>query len=145
MTEIAVRTPPLDELARRWREIEPHLQRACDVTGCFEPIDILALTFAGKNAIWVVEDHREAGYRPIGEPEIIAALVIKVEQYPRRRVLEVPYIGGKHLSLWKDAVIARLEEAGRAAGCSHIAGFQRKGWARAADFKISGVILTRDL
>ena len=130
-----MRLPPRDELARRWAEVEPHLRRATDRTGCYEPIDLLAAAIAGRMGIWVAER----------DGAIDAAIVTEIRQYPRRRVLEVPFIGGRNLRGWVKPLLDVLDAHGRAAGCSHIAGSDRKGWARVGGFTVAGVLLVRDL
>ena len=50
-----VHLPPLDELAANWHLVAPLLHKATRRTGCYEPIDLLALAMAGRAVIWLCE------------------------------------------------------------------------------------------
>lgn len=134
MADVKISLPPLEELARRWEQIEPILKRATDRTDCYEPVDLLQLTMAGR--MWM---------RLVDEPEALLAVVVsEVRQYPRARVYEVPFIAGRKLSLWHVPLLATLDAHARMLGCTRIMGFDRRGWAKFG-FRQIGVILQRDL
>lgn len=135
-----VRLPPLDELARRWGEIERLLKKATERTGCYEPIDLLRLAIGGPPGIWTIWiAERDDGV-------IVAAVAVEVKQYPRRRILEVLFAGGSDMRHWIKPLVAALDEFGRATGCSHVASIGRRGWERAWGARFGGdVVLTRDL
>ena len=134
MNDVVVRLPPLDELARRWREIEPFLKRATDRTGCYEPIDLLYLTMQGQAAIWIVE---------IGG-SVTASVAVEAKQYPRKRILEVMFGGGDGMPIWIKQLGAAIDEHARATGCTHVATTGRPGWARAWGAQKTGdVVLVR--
>jgi hypothetical protein len=135
MSDIAISLPPLAELARHWHEAEAILRRATARSGCYEPADILALAFAGRMGIWFVRL----------DGELVAIAVSEIRQYPRKRVLEVPFIAGVGMSAWHRPLLAALEAHGRAAGCVCIAGYDRRGWGRVAGFAERGAVLVRDL
>ena len=118
---ITVRLPPQDELARRWHVIEPLLARATARSRCYEPIDVLRLAMAGQMMIWIVER----------EGKIVAVLVSKVTQYPRRRILEMLFAGGSRMKEWLPIAIPLFDQCARETGCDSIASVGRKGWARA--------------
>lgn len=136
MADVEIRLPFLEEIARRWNEIEPLLKDATDRTECYEPIDILRLTMAGSMWIHLVDEPEE--YAPL------AVVVSGVRQYPRARVYEVPFIAGRKLSLWHKPLLATLDAHARVMGCTSIMGFDRKGWTKFG-FRQIGVILQRDL
>lgn len=118
---ITVRLPPQDELARRWAEIEPLLAKAASRSRCYEPIDVLRAAMAGQMTIWVVER----------EGKIVASLVSKITQYPRRRVLEMLFAGGSRMREWLPVAVPLFDQCARETGCDSIASVGRKGWARA--------------
>jgi hypothetical protein len=124
---ITVRLPPQDELARLWHKIEPLLAKATARSRCYEPIDVLRLTMAvhlpieQRMMIWTVE---RGG-------EIVAVLVSKVTQYPRRRILEMLFAGGSRMREWLPIAIPLFDQCARETGCDSIASVGRKGWARA--------------
>lgn len=119
---ITIRLPPLEEVARRWGEIEPPLKLATDRTdGCFAPIHVLQDIMAGRKALWLVED---AG-------AVIGVTVGGREDYPTgKRVWQVPYIGGERAEEWYPAIIAEMEARARALGCHGMNATGRPGWER---------------
>jgi GNAT superfamily N-acetyltransferase len=132
--EITVRLPPLDELARRWAELEPLLKRATDRTDCYEPIDLLRFAMGGRMGIWFIER----------DGQLLAGAVTELRQFPRKRVLEVPFIGGRGLALWHRQLLEALDAHARDNGCAVLMGYDRKGWSNFG-FKISGVLMERHL
>lgn len=131
-----VRLPPLDELALRWFVIGPLLELATSRTGCYEPIDLLHLAMAGRIGIWVCET--DAG--------IEAAVATEVKQYPRRRVLEIMFTGGRNMAAWLRPLVRAIDQHARETGCSHVATVGRPGWIRAWGGKPTGdIVIVRDL
>jgi hypothetical protein len=135
--EAVVRLPPIEEIALRWREAEPLIAKATRRTGCYEPIDLLALAIAGKFGIWFCE----------AEPgRLDAVIVTEVATYPRRRVLEVLFAGGGNMRAWIGPAVAAIDRHARELGCSHVAGMGRAGWVRAWGARSTGdVIMVREL
>lgn len=132
----SVRLPSLDEVARRWPEIELLLAKACSYTGCYEPVDVLRLAMAGRVGIWVCEH----------DGRLLAAIATEIKEYPRRRVVEILFAGGSGMRLWIEAAIASLDEHARIAGCSHVCGVGRPGWARVWRAQATGgVVISREL
>lgn len=119
--QVAVRLPPLDEVAERWSEIAPLLRKATRRNGCYEPIDLLQLAFAGQAGIWVCEVNGE----------IYAAMVTMVKVFPRRRILEMVAGGGSGMKHWIEPLRAAIDAHARELGCSHIHSVARPGWLRA--------------
>jgi hypothetical protein len=131
-----VRLPPLDELVELWPKLGPMLAKATSRTGCHTPADVLQLAMQGQVGIWVCEVDGVA----------VAALVTKVEQYPRKRVLEIMLAGGSRMRQWIAEAVAVLDQHARAAGCQHIAGIGRPGWVRAWGGEATGdIVIVRDL
>jgi hypothetical protein len=130
--DIAIDVPPVDELARCWPIVEPILKRATDRAQAYEPIDILQLVMMGRMSLIVVRD----GGR------IVAAAATEVRQFPRCRVLEVPFVAGTGLKRWHEQLLEVIDAQALAAGCSDVMGFLRKGWIRFG-FELDGVIVRR--
>jgi hypothetical protein len=130
---MSVRLMPLDELALNWWRVEPLLCRATQITGCYEPIDVLQLAMAGQVGVWLCGD-------------IDAVIVTEVENYPRRRGLEMMFCGGDNMASWLRDAIEIMDEHARQFGCSHIACIGRPGWERAWDGRRTGdVVMVRDI
>lgn len=136
MSDVKIWLPPADELALRWREIEPLLKRATDRTGCYEPVDLMYLSMQGQVAIWVIE---------IGG-SVAAAIATEIHQYPRRRVLEVMFGGGDGMPHWIRSAVAAVDEYARQMQCTHIACLGRPGWVRAWGAEPTGdIMLVREI
>ena len=129
-----VTLPPLDELAAKWHLVAPLLHKATSRTGCYEPIDLLALAMAGRVTIWLCESG--AG--------IAAAVCAEVKQYPRKRILEMLFIGGSHMDLWLRPLVQAIDEYAKQTGCD-IASVGRRGWARAWGGEVTGAVIVRGL
>lgn len=131
---LEVVAPPVDRIARYWPSIEPILARATNRTKSYAPIDILHRVFLGQMGMWLV----------IEGDKIIAVAITEVRQFPRNRVLEVPFIAGHGLKRWHEALLDALDKQAEALGCSDIHGFDRRGWARFG-FRVTGVTLQRSV
>lgn len=127
---MTVRLPPLDVILDHWPQVEAHLRRATERTGCYEPIDLLKMAFAGEVGIWLCE----------GRTGIDAAFVTWIKQYPRRRVLEIAAGGGNNMKDWIEPLKAALDRHAREMGCDHIASTARPGWLRAWGARATGDI-----
>src|SRR5262249_26692797 len=130
--DITVSLPALDEIARCWPILEPILQRATKRIRGYEPIDLLQLVLMGRMSLFII---RDAG-------RIVAAVVTEVRQFPRCRVLEVPFIAGTGLKRWWRPLLDALDAQAEAMGCVDLVGWDRKGWAHFG-FDIAGVALVR--
>lgn len=127
--------PPLDELARQWHAAEPIIRRATDRSGSYEPVDLLHAVMLGRMGIWFVH---------LGD-ELVAVATTRIQQYPRNRVMQIPFIAGRFMHAWHRPLLAALEAHARDAGCCRLQGFDRRGWARVAGFAETGVILERKI
>lgn len=130
--DIVVELPTIEEIARCWPTIEPILKRATDRAKAYEPIDILHLVMLGRMSLILV---REDG-------RIIATAITEVRQYPRARVLEVPFVAGTGLNRWHSQLLEIIDAQAETMGCSDIMGFLRKGWVKYG-FELDGVIVRR--
>lgn len=115
-----IRPPGLDELARRWPEIEPILRRATRFNGgrC-EPIDLLQAAMRGEIGIYLIEDDG-----------LLGAVAVKVVQYPRKRELLIDHIAGRGLAEWWPLLVAEMDRVARERECGGIMAYGRPGWVR---------------
>jgi len=135
-SDVAGYLPSLDELARRWHEIEPLLAKATVRTGCYEPIDLLLLAGAGRAGIWLCTH----------QGHLDAALCTQIVAYPRKRVLEVMFGGGGNLWRWRRQLVETIDRHAREHGCSHVATCGRPAWLRAWGAKATGdIVMVRDI
>lgn len=72
-------------------------------------------------------------------------LLTGIEQYHEAKVCGVPWIGGSKMPAWIGAAQYIIESWAKAAGCTHLSGGGREGWARVANMKNYGPILSKDL
>lgn len=130
-----VRLPTLDELARKWTRAEALLRSATARSGgCFEPIDVLRLAMAGQMGVWFIE----------ADGRLVACAATQVRAYPRKRILEVVFIGGSGVFGWHRPLLAALDAHARAQGCDAVMGSGRSGWTRFG-FENRGAVMVRDL
>jgi hypothetical protein len=105
-----------------WPRIFPHLSKASDYTfGRYEPEDILEFVVSGGAHLWVVFD---------GE-DIIGITVTRFWEYPRKKCLDMVFIGGDEGFSWKDPMLEILQRWARDNGCEAIESSGRVGFARA--------------
>lgn len=110
-----------------WPRIFPHLSKASDYTfGRYEPEDILEFVVSGEAHLWVVFD---------GE-DIVGITVTRFWEYPRKKCLDMVFIGGDEGFSWKDPMLEILQRWARDNGCEVIESSGRPGFARA--FKDDG-------
>lgn len=128
--------PGPEELARRWREIEPLFVRAlARGLGTHEPVDFLAQTLAGQAAIWIVE----------ADAWPLAAVCTQIRIFPRRRGYEILAAGGSGMGLWLRELTARIEAHARSLHCDFVFGSGRVGWERAVRASGGGKVMWRML
>lgn len=138
---LTIRPPALDELARRWAEIAPILARATAYTGgCYEPVDVLQEAFAGKLAVFLVEDGAQ----------LVAVTTARINQFPRRRLLTIDFVAGRRLAEWWPLFIEAMDALARQSGCTKITAYGRPGWvrfwrARGVAQRLASEIMVRDL
>lgn len=133
---VEIRLPPVEEIARDWPVIEALLRKSTVITGCYEPIDLLRMAMAGQVGIWTC----------VVGGEIQAAVATEVKQYPRKRILEILFVGGSNMKAWLPALVEEMDRHATAMGCSHCATLGRKGWARSWGGKLTGsCVIVREI
>lgn len=120
-----------------WPQIEPLLAPLLAQEGLYIPLDIMACCIRGEMMIWVAWDGMS--------PEIDAAMVTQIVRFPRRSVCAILYIAGRNLRRWARQFEEETEKYARAQGCQQMGGGFRKGWARVAGYRVTGVTLRKDL
>ena len=86
------------------------------------------LVLAADMLLWLVEiGSVEAELRP----ELVAVVVCKAQQYPRRRVLEMKFAAGTRMREWLSPARQYFEAVARDLACDAISSTGRRGWANA--------------
>jgi len=119
-----------------WGRVEPLLKNAVGKSqGDYSVADIkdCLLSRGMQLWIWVVDD------------KIEACCITQIMDYPRRRVLQLPFIAGAGMKDWLKA--EKLFEAyAISQGCTQFEGFCRKGWTRVLkDWKIAWITMRKEL
>ena len=112
---------PRSQVFAVWPKVRPHAVKAAEYTfGRFEPEDLLDAASAGQFDMWVVFEGQEA----------FGVVFTGITQYPRKRCLDMTFIGGDEGMSWKDIMLDTLQRWARDNGCDSIESSGRAGWAK---------------
>jgi hypothetical protein len=137
MNDIRVVPVKPGDFVGRWQEIEPLLERAMPVNlRRFWPIDILAM---------MIQNQAVQGWFALEGEKLLAVMVIKIDQYPRRRCLNVFVLAGDRMSDWFTTGYRLLIEYGRNTGCDHFQVEGRRGWQKVMNLEPRGVVLVSEI
>jgi hypothetical protein len=104
-----------------WPRIFPYLSSASEFTfGRYEPEDIVEFVLSGQAHLWVALD----------EDDIVGITVTRLWQYPRKKCLDVTFLGGQDWDGWKDLMFDTLHRWAHDSGCAAIEASGRVGFAR---------------
>lgn len=97
------------------------MRKAAEHTGDrFTSHDIFEFVLNGQGQLWGAF-HKDA---PVG------ITVTRVIQYPRKKCLDVVFLGGEDWDGWRDAMYDIVERWARDTGCEAIESLGRSGFAR---------------
>lgn len=87
--------------------------------------DMVRLCEAGSSALFIA-------FEPDGAErvDVMGAVVVALNQYPRRKVLFVQFVGGDRTRLWRQNMYELLKRFALDNGCDGIEGVGRIGWLR---------------
>lgn len=126
---------PAERVRRVFPLVEKYVADALVFThGAFEPSDICDACERESMQLWIATR---------GD-EVLAAVVSEVTNYPRKRIVGVPFIGGKDMGDWFPQMLETIEAWSKEMGCVGMQGGARRGWARLAKMQEAGVILWKD-
>jgi hypothetical protein len=118
---------PPEMVSGLWPNILPHISKAADYTfGRYEPEDIFEFVLNGEGHLWIVFEDKN----------IVGITITRFWQYPRKKCLDMLFIGGDEGFSWKDLMLETLQRWSRDNGCDVIESSGRAGFARA--FKADG-------
>lgn len=111
---------PIDKVLAVMPDVQPMIEPAINRSDDRWDIwSVIAMLLNGQMQLWLsIND---------GKPE--AAMVTRIIEYPKMRVLSLPFIGGRARENWmhfEEAII----DFGRRNGCAELEGYARKGWLR---------------
>jgi hypothetical protein len=113
-----------------WPKVFRHFQRASEYTfGRYEPEDIMEYVLNGHAHLWVVIRESESDIN-LSE-DIIGVTVTRFVDYPRKRCLDMVFLGGDDGFSWKDSMLGTLRNWAKDSECEVIESTARPGFARA--------------
>lgn len=121
MTFVVALVPP-DHVEEAWPIALPFMERAAEYTyGRYTADDILDSVTQYDHQLWLT--FREGG-------DAKGAAVTTIKQYPRKRFLDLTFIGGDDGMAWKNEMLDVLRRWARDNHCDGIESSGRLGWAR---------------
>lgn len=111
---------PVDKILVVMPDVGPMLQPAIDLSdGRWDLWSVVAHLLNGHMALWISVNE--------GKPE--AAMVTRVVDYPKLRVLSLPFLGGKAMENWMHFE-PQIMAYGKSLGCAEMEGYARAGFKR---------------
>jgi hypothetical protein len=111
-----------------WPQVRPHMEKAAASTfGRFEADDVLDTVMVGGRQLWVAFDD---------DSDIKGAVVTGFNLYPRKKYLELTFVGGTDGLKWKKPMLKILQHWAYDTGCDGIessgrlGATGRTGWTR---------------
>lgn len=118
-----------------WPLVEKYVADSLEFAqGCFLPEDIKVFCERGAMQLWIATK---------GD-NVLCACVSEIVNYPRKRVISVPFIGGKDMRSWFRKMLYTIEAWSKEMGCVGLQGGARRGWGKLAKMKECGVTLYKD-
>lgn len=118
-----------------WPLVEKYVADSLEFAqGCFLPEDIRAFCEKGAMQLWIATR---------GD-SVLCACISEINNYPRKRVIAVPFIGGKDMRSWFRKMLYTIEAWSKEMGCVGLQGGARRGWGKIANMKEVGVTLYKD-
>ena len=113
---------PFDHVRAVWPRVEGFMERAAARTGGrYTGDDVLSMVEDLGYQLWVAFEERG---------EIKGAVVTGIQEYPRKRALQVMFCGGKDVREWQYPMFDIVKKWAQDANCSCIESSGRSGWAK---------------
>jgi len=113
---------PTDHVMNVWDGVTPHLEKAAEYTyGRYTVDDMLTEITDYEHTLWVAFNERN---------EIKGAVVTRIKEYPRKRYLDLVFVGGDDGFGWKDEMLRILQHWAYDTGCDGIESSGRLGWSK---------------
>ncbi len=119
---ITVSLIPHDHVEQVWPSVQPHMEKAAEYTyGRFTAEDILDSITQYDHNLWIAFND---------DKEMIGAVVTRFLQYPRKKYLDLVFLGGDDGFSWKDPMLKMLQHWAYDNECDGIESAGRLGWSR---------------
>jgi len=128
MSNVQASLVPTEFVNNVWEDIIPYVEKAAEYSyGRYLVEDILDCLIQYNHHLWIVFD----------ETKIHAMVVTAFKDYPRKRFLDLVFVGGETGSLaWKEPILTLLQHWAFDNDCDGIESSGRLGWGKA--FKKDG-------
>lgn len=134
--EIKIRRYNPEYIDDIWPMVTPWLQGSLAVAPPWWTLgDLYTRCLAGDYALWMVYSDEES----------CGVALSELCQFNAHLVCGVPWICGHNMQQWLPSLQEVIEQWGRDASASFLAGSGRKGWMRASGMKDYGFILAKEL
>lgn len=112
---------PIAHVAVLWPDVEEWFQKAIDHTASFYTVAYFReRVMKGEMTLYLVCDSSGP----------IAAYILKFQDMPKGRVLEVMLLGGIHMETWFLKAQAHIDSVAKKAACLAVVATGRRGWER---------------
>lgn len=112
---------PTEHVLTLWPKVRPHAVKAAEYTfGRFEPEDLLDAACTGQFDMWIAYDGLD----------VFGVVFTGFTLYPRKKCLDMTFIGGDEGMSWKDIMLDTLQRWARDNKCDSIESSGRAGWAK---------------
>jgi len=106
-----------------WPKVEGFLQQVCDITdGRSTPAETLNSVIKDLASLWVVYDEATL--------QVVGALVVKINQYPKIKLLTVEQLAGEDFDEWIDQANELLIICAKHYQCAGLELIGRRGWVK---------------
>ena len=121
MSEVHVSFVPAEYAVDIWPKVRGYVAAATErAGGRYDPEDVLYEIIDGHLLMWAA----------IKEGDVVGVVTPRMVDYPRMRVLAVPFIGGSGFKEWGARMLELLRNWAAENGCEALEGYGRSGWAR---------------
>lgn len=121
MSEYKISLVPDDKVLEAWPLAEAFLARAVPFTnGRYELEDIFDALLHNYHNLWLV----------FNDEGVHGALITAIKLYPRKRYLDLAFIGGDNGHAWKDQMLDILQRWAYDNSCDGIEASARLGWQK---------------
>ena len=113
---------PKEHVLAIWERIAPLMEGAADYTfGRYTVDDMLTSVMDYEHTLWIAFNE---------DKEVRGATITCIKQYPRKRYLDMVFVGGEDGFGWKDEMLRMLQHYAYDMNCDGIESAGRLGWSK---------------